>query len=388
MNAVANLALERETRVGNIAFIDLKAQQKVIRDRVEKRLIAVLDHGRYIAGPEIDELEQELCKKTGAKHCIACSSGTDALIIPMMGMQMTREDAVFIPAFTYNATANAVLVAGATPVFVDIDPSTLNMSATDLARRVEEAKKAGLTPRLVCPVDLFGVPADYPAITAVAEAHGMRIMGDGAQSFGGKQQGNWVGNISETTGVSFFPGKALGAYGDGGATFTNDDEVAEWCTSIRWHGTDDAKANSIRVGINGRMATFQAAVLLEKEAIFWDELEARKKIAAIYDSRLGNIAELQAIPDGTESGYGYYTIQIDDRDGVREKMNEIGVPTAIYYKTPLHHMTAFEAFTPEGGLPNVERAAGRVLSLPMHPYLTEEQAEFVCDAVVASKAAT
>ncbi|WP_370334974.1 DegT/DnrJ/EryC1/StrS family aminotransferase [Parvularcula marina] len=384
MNAVNNLALERESRVGNIAFIDLKAQQKVIRDRVEKRLIAVLDHGRYIAGPEIDELEQTLAQKTGAKHCIACSSGTDALIIPMMGMQMTRTDAVFIPAFTYNATANAVLVAGATPVFVDIDPYTLNMCPKDLERRVDEAKAAGLTPRMVLAVDLFGVPADYPAIGAIASAHNMRVMGDGAQSFGGKQGGNWVGNITPITGVSFFPGKSLGAYGDGGATFTNDDEVAEWCTSIRWHGTDEARANSVRVGINGRMATFQAAVLLEKNAIFWDELEVRKKVASTYDARLGNIAELQSIPDGTESGYGYYTIQIDERDTVREKMNEIGVPTAIYYKTPLHQMEAFAEFAPEGGLPNAEKATSRVLSLPMHPYLTEEQTDFVCEALLAS----
>lgn len=384
MNAVANLALERESRVGNIAFIDLKAQQKVIRKRVEKRLLAVLDHGRYIAGPEIEELEENLCKATGAKHCIACSSGTDALIIPMMGMELSRQDAVFIPAFTYNATANAVLVAGATPVFVDIDPYTLNMCPSDLERRVKEAKEAGLTPKVVCAVDLFGVPADYPAITAIAEAHKMRVFADGAQSFGGRQNDKWVANITPVTGVSFFPGKALGAYGDGGATFTNDDEVAEWCTSIRWHGTDEAKANSIRVGINGRMATFQAAVLLEKNDIFWDELEHRKKIAKLYDSRLSNITDLQSIPEHTESGYGYYTIQIDNRDLVREKMNEIGVPTAVYYKTPLHKMSAFSAFTPQGGMPNAEKASDRVLSLPMHPYLTEEQAEFVCDAVAAS----
>lgn len=384
MNAVTNLALERESRVGNIAFIDLKAQQKVIRDRIEKRLIAVLDHGRYIAGPEIEELEQQLCEKTGAKHCIACSSGTDALIIPMLGMQMGKTDAVFIPAFTYNATANAVLIAGATPVFVDIDPETLNMSPTDLERRIGEAKAAGLTPRMVIPVDLFGVPADYPAISALAAANDMRVMGDGAQSFGGKQGGKLVANISPITGTSFFPGKSLGAYGDGGATFTNDDEVAEWCASIRWHGTDEARANSVRVGINGRMATFQAAVLLEKNAIFWDELEERKRVARIYDSKLGNFAELQAIPDGTESGYGYYTLQIDDRDDVREKMSEIGVPTAIYYKTPLHLMPAFAEFAPEGGMPNAERASGRVLSLPMHPYLTDEQADFVCEALTAS----
>lgn len=383
MNAVANLALERSSRVGDIAFIDLKAQQQVIRQNVEQRLHAVLDHGRYIAGPEIDQLEDLLAKKTGAAHCIACSSGTDALIIPMMGLGLQKSDAVFIPCFTYNATANAVIIAGATPVFVDIDARTFNMCPDDLDRRIAEAKSEGLRPRVICAVDLFGVPADYSALSTIAAEHGMRLFGDGAQSFGGRQGDRWVGNIVPTTGVSFFPGKALGGYGDGGATFTNDDEMADICRSIRWHGTDAAKAQSVRVGLNGRMATFQAAVLLEKAAIFWDELEARKRIAAIYDERLAEVCDRQLIPAGTESGYGYYTVAVDHRDAVREELSGIGVPSAIYYKTPLHYMPAFAQYAPTGGLPQAERAADRVLSLPMHPYLTDEQAHFVCDAVSA-----
>lgn len=384
MNAVNNLALERESRVGNIAFIDLKAQQKVIRDKVEKRLIAVLDHGRYIAGPEIEELEQSLAEKVGVRHCIACSSGTDALVIPMMGLNLSKSDAVFIPAFTYNATANAVLVAGGTPVFVDIDPGTLNMCPSDLEHRVGQAIAAGLTPKVICAVDLFGAPADYPALNAVATKHAMMVFADGAQSFGGQQGGKWVGSLAPVTGTSFFPGKAMGAYGDAGATFTDDDEMAALCQSIRWHGTDEQRAQSVRVGINGRMSTFQAAVLLEKNAIFWDELEARKRIAAIYDARLGQMADLQTLPADTQSGYGYYTVQVDKRDAVRKLMGEVGVPTAVYYMVPLHLMPAFAAYAPEGGMPQAEAAASRVLSLPMHPYLTDEQAHFVCDAVEAA----
>ncbi|MEM9421503.1 MAG: DegT/DnrJ/EryC1/StrS family aminotransferase [Pseudomonadota bacterium] len=386
MNAVNNLALERESRVGTIAFIDLKAQQKRIRANVEKRLMAVLDHGRYIAGPEIEELEKSLAEKVGVRHCVACSSGTDALIIPMMGLNLTRSDAVFIPGFTYNATANAVLVAGGTPVFVDIDVATLNMCAVDLEKQVDAAKKSGLTPRVVCPVDLFGAPADYPALSAVASAHKMLVFADGAQSFGGQQGGKWVGSLAPVTGTSFFPGKAMGAYGDAGATFTDDDEMAALCQSIRWHGTDEQRAQSVRVGINGRMSTFQAAVLLEKNAIFWDELETRRQRAATYDKRLANVADLQRLPDQTDSGYGYYTVQVKNRDRVRALMGEAGVPTAVYYMVPLHKMPAFTAYAPEGGLPQCEAASQRVLSLPMHPYLTDDQANFVCDVLEAAQA--
>ncbi|WP_051881365.1 DegT/DnrJ/EryC1/StrS family aminotransferase [Parvularcula oceani] len=370
--------------VAPIAFIDLVAQQARIRDKVEARLTAVLDHGRYIAGPEIEELETLLAEQVGAEHCIACSSGTDALVIPMMALELTPKDAVFVPAFTYNATANAVALAGGTPVFVDIRPDTFNMDPEDLKIRIGQARKAGLTPRLVCAVDLFGVPADYPALRAVCEAEGMELFADGAQSFGGEQDGRRVGSLADTTGTSFFPGKALGGYGDGGAVFTQSGEMAELCRSIRWHGTDEARAESVRVGLNGRMSSFQAGVLLEKAAIFWDEREARRRVAGIYDEGLDGLAQAQAIPRGTSSGYGYYTVQVDDRDAVRERLSEAGVPTAVYYRTPLHRMKAFARFLPETPLPNCERAAERVLSLPMHPYLSDAQAEFVCEAFAAA----
>ncbi|MGV6819257.1 MAG: DegT/DnrJ/EryC1/StrS family aminotransferase [Parvularcula sp.] len=388
MNAVNNLALERESRAGTIAFIDLKAQQARIREKVEKRLLAVLDHGRYIAGPEIEELEETLADKVGAKHCIACASGTDALIIPMMGMNLTREDAVFIPAFTYNATANAVLIAGGTPVFVDIDPETFNMCPDDLTARIAEAITRGLNPRLVLPVDLFGTPADYRILAKIAADAGADLLSDGAQSFGGSIDGNWVGNLAPTTGTSFFPGKALGAYGDAGATFTNDDEMAEICESIRWHGTDEKRGQSVRVGLNGRMSSFQAAVLLEKNAIFWDELTRRKEIADQYSKRLGNVAAMQKMAGGIESGYGYFTLRTENRDQIRELMSSAGVPTAVYYMTPLHKMPAFEAYAPDGGLPNTEGLAKEVLSLPMHPYLTDAQLDYICEVFTAASEQT
>jgi dTDP-4-amino-4,6-dideoxygalactose transaminase len=254
----------------------------------------------------------------------------------------------------------------------------------DLQAKIDAVKAEGkLRPRVICPVDLFGAPADYPAIAKIAEAEGMMLFSDGAQSMGGKQNGKWVGNLAPVTGTSFFPGKSMGAYGDAGATFVQSEEMVEICQSIRWHGTDDKRAESIRVGMNGRLDTFQAAVLLEKIAIFYDELEARKNIAGIYHKRLEGVAKPQVNIDGTENGYGYFTVSVENRDTVRELMSTAGVPTAVYYQQPLHKMKAFAAYAPEGGLSNCEMAAAHVLSLPMHPYLTEDQAHFICDALEA-----
>jgi len=366
-----------------IAFIDLKAQQARIRDRVEARLKAVLDHGRYIAGPEIEELEALLAEKTGAASCVAVASGTDALVIPMMAKGLAKEDAAFIPAFTYNATANAVVMAGATPVFVDIDPETFNMDPDDLRAKVDQVKAEGrLRPAAVCAVDLFGAPADYPAISAICAEEGMHLFSDGAQSFGGRQGNKWVGALAPITGTSFFPGKALGCYGDGGATFLMDVAEREIIESIRWHGTDAQRRESVRIGMNGRLDTFQAAVLLEKVAIFYDELEERRRVARIYDERLADHAQLQARPPETDSGYGYYSLCVENRDAVRAAMGEAGVPTAVYYMQPLHHMKAFEQYAPDEGLEVCENVAGRIMSLPMHPYLTDDMAHRVCDAFI------
>ena len=385
MNGVANLLLAGDTDVGEIAFIDLKAQQRRIRQRIEARLKAVLDHGRYIAGPEIEELEALLAEKTGAAASVACASGTAALIIPLLAEGVDTGDAVFIPAFSYNATANAVLLTGATPVFVDIDPETFNMDAADLKRRIDSVKREGkLRPAAVIPVDLFGSPADYPAISAIARRDNLFVLADGAQGFGGELNGKHVGNLATATATSFFPGKSLGAYGDAGAILAQDLGVIERWMSIRWHGTDAARKNSVCVGFNGRMDSFQAAVLLEKLAIFDEELEARRMIAGIYERRLANSVKPQAHLQGARSGYGYFTIRTPRRDKVAAVLKARGVPTAIYYSTPLHKMPAFERYAPESGMQATERVCDEALSLPMHPYLTPDQAHYICDCVEAA----
>lgn len=366
-----------------IAFMDLVTQQGRIRDKIEARLKAVLDHGRYINGPEIDELEAALCEFTGAKECVGVASGTDSLVIALMGEGVGAGDAVFIPGFTYNATANAVLLAGATPVFVDVKPGTFNMNAGDLAMKIEGVREEGkLKPRMVIPVDMFGLPADYAAIGKIASAYDLAVLSDAAQSFGGALANARVGALAEMTSTSFFPGKGLGAYGDAGAMFTNDADRAEVWRSIRWHGTDAARAESVRVGFNGRLDSMQAAVLLEKLAIFPEELELRAKHAAYYDARLGEMLNLPAREDGFQSSWGYYTLKVPNRDAVQQKLTEASIPTAVYYRQPLHKMAAFKAYAPEGGLPICEALAGEVLSLPMHPYLTEGQIDRVCDTLI------
>ncbi len=383
MNGVVNLSIAGKSRAGEIAFIDLKAQQKRIRQAVEKRLQTVLDHGRYIAGPEIDELEDALAARSGAKSVIACASGTAALIIPLLARGIGRGDAVFAPAFTYNATANAILLAGATPIFVDIDPATFNIDPVDLERRIAAVKQEGkLKPSCVIPVDLFGSPADYRTIAKIADREDLFMLADGAQGFGGELDGKEVGVLAPATATSFFPGKALGAYGDAGAIYTMNSLDKERWASIRWHGTDEARKESVRVGFNGRMDSFQAAVLLEKLAIFDDELAARRKIAAEYNSRLSAVARPQRHIPGAVSGYGYYSLCVNKRDEVVAKLKTAGVPTAIYYPTPLHFMPAFSDYAPANGLPVTEKIASEIFSLPMHPYLTPQQVDYICEAVI------
>lgn len=382
MNGVANLALAGQSDFGEIAFIDLKAQQRRIRPKIEARLKAVMDHGRYIAGPEIEELEALLAERTGAEAAVACASGTAALIIPLLAAGVDTGDAVFIPAFSYNATANAVLLTGATPVFVDIDAATFNMDAGALRRRIAEVKQEGrLRPAAVIPVDLFGSPADYPALSSIALEENMFVLADGAQGYGGRLDNRWVGDLAPATATSFFPGKALGAYGDAGAIFAQSLDIVEKWMSIRWHGTDSARKNSVCVGFNGRMDSFQAAVLLEKLAIFDEELEARQMIAAIYDRRLSSIARPQAHLPGARSGYSYYSVRVTRRDEVAAALKAKGVPTAVYYSTPLHKMPAFARYAPEAGLDATEALCDDILSLPMHPYLTPDQVHFICDCV-------
>ena len=380
----SNVVIPNAEAGAPIQFFDLKAQQKLVREKIEKRFTTILDHGRHIGGPEVDELEEKLAQATGAADAVAVGSGTQALVMPLIALGYGHGDAVFIPGFTYNATANAVLLAGATPVFVDIDPVTFNMCPKDLERRIQAVNaRRDLTARAIMPVDLYGLPADYASIQAIADAFKLRVVADGAQAFGGKQDGKWVGAIAEITGTSFYPTKSLGGYGDGGAILTTDKEFASVLRSIRWHGTDDQRKLSVRVGINGRCDSIQCAVVSDKLDIFGAERQRRIAIAKIYDQRLTGLTPLQQAQSGTENGYGLYTIRVENRDDVRAKLQEENIPSAIYYDTALHQMKAFEVYSPVGGLPECEKAAREVLSIPMHPYLSDGQAHRICDVLEA-----
>ena len=368
-----------------ILFFDLKTQAKRLRADIEGRLLRILDHGAYIGGPEVAEVEAKLAANAGAKHALAVASGTDALVIALMGEDIGPGDAVFIPGFTYNATCNAVILSGATPVFVDVDPHTCNIDLKHLEAQVEATQRDGrLKPRMIIAVDLYGLPADYAALDKLAAKHGMLVLADAAQSLGGKQGGKNVGALTDMTATSFYPSKTVGAYGDGGAMFTDDAARFERWSSIRWHGTDAAKKESIRVGINGRLDSMQCAVVLSKLTIFGDEMKARHHIAKRYREGLGNAVELQHVPLGTDSAWGLFTVQVDNREAVQKRLADAGVPSAIYYFKSLHEHRAFARFAPKGGLPVCERLAQRVLSLPMHPYLSDGQLDRVISAVKAA----
>ena len=366
-----------------IQLFDLKTQQASIRPALEKRWIDILDHGRIIGGPEVTECEEKLAEFTGAADVVAVGSGTQALVMPLLAMGIAEGDAVFMPGFTYNATANAILLSGGYPVIVDIDPKTFNMDPADLVKKIEAVKAEGrLTPRAIMPVDLYGLPADYTAIQAVADAHNLRVIADGAQAFGGKDNGRWVGNIAEITATSFYPTKTLGGYGDGGAILCQDKDFADRMRSIRWHGTGDNRKESIRVGINGRCDSIQCAVVLEKLTLFEDERQRRIAAAAIYNERLeGSIARQTAL-DGQENGYGLYTVRVPNRAEVRAKLGDAGVPSGIYYDMAIHQMPAFAHLAEQGTLPECETAAEESLSLPMHPYLSADQVHKVCDVLI------
>lgn len=366
-----------------IQLFDLKTQQALIRPALEQRWIDILDHGRFIGGPEVTACEEKLAEVTGAADAVAVGSGTQALVMPLLAMGIAEGDAVFIPGFTYNATANAVLLSGGYPVIVDIDPNTFNMDPADLVRKIDAVKAEGkLTPRAIMPVDLYGLPADYSAIQAVADAHGLRVIADGAQAFGGKDNGRWVGNIAEITATSFYPTKTLGGYGDGGAILCQDKDFADRMRSIRWHGTGDNRKESVRVGINGRCDSIQCAVVLEKLTLFDAERERRIAAAAIYRERLDGIVGLQKALAGQENGYGLYTIRVPNRTAVRAKLSDASIPSGIYYDMAIHQMPAFSHLAELGSLPVCEAAAEDSLSLPMHPYLSADQVHKVCDVLI------
>ena len=373
-----------------IAFLDLKAQQARIADDLRRRLDAVLAHCQFILGPEVAELEAALAAYCGAAHCVSVSSGTDAIQIAMMAENIGPGDAVFLPAFTYTATAEVPLVLGATPVFVDVDPRSFQIDPAALRDRIAAVRQAGrLTPRALIGVDLFGQPADWPALRAIAAEAGLFTLDDCAQSFGASLAGRKLGCEADATAVSFFPSKPLGAYGDGGALFTESADRAALYRSLRTHGEGTTRYEVLRTGMNGRLDSMQAAVLLSKLTVFPEELVARERIARAYDTRLGNaVTTPYRVPD-SESAWAIYAVLLkdgDQRDRVQAAMKARGVPSAIYYPRPLHAQPAYRDQHDGSALPVSEDLATRILALPIHPDLTDEAVDRVCDAVLAGVA--
>jgi len=373
-----------------ILALDLSSQRNRIAADLDDRIARVLSHHRYILGPEVSELEEQLAERAGTKHAVSCSSGTDALLLALMARNIGPGDAIFTTPFTFVATAEVVELLGATPVFVDIELDSFNICSEALATQIERVEKEGkLMPRGVIAVDLFGLPANYERINSVAARHELFVIADAAQSFGGELNNNPVGGLADITATSFFPAKPLGCYGDGGAVFTDDDDIANAFTSIRMHGKGTDKYDNIRHGLNARLDTLQAAVLLAKLPIFDDEIAARNRIANAYTDGLYNVVTTPSVPDNAVSAWAQYSILVDDRDNVAARLKEAGVPTAIYYPKPLHLQTAYASHNHcLSDFPVSESASDRILSLPVQPYLDDEQVLFVINAVRSATGST
>ena len=368
----------------SIAFVDLKAQFQALEENIRDRINNVLEHGKFIMGPEVQELEQQLAEYTGARHVISCSSGTDALLIALIAKGIGPGDAVFTTPFTFIATAEVISLLGATPVFVDIDSRTFNIDSEKLTNAVATIERQGrLAPRGIITVDLFGLPANYDTIKPVAEKHRLFVLEDAAQSFGSIYKGQKAGTLGHVAATSFFPAKPLGCYGDGGAVFTDDNDLAAALNSIRIHGRGKDKYDNVRIGLNARLDTLQAAILLSKLAAFPAELETRQVIAARYTEGLKDVVETPYIPEGLVSAWAQYSILCNSRDELQAALKAKGIPTAIYYTTPLHLQTAFsDICCIAGDFPVAEATAKRIISLPMNPYLSDKQVDYIISAVV------
>ncbi len=379
----------RTAHAGPIPFVDLRAQQARIRDRIDRAIARVLDHGQYIMGPEVLELEGRLASYCGARHAITCASGTDALLIALMAKGVGRGDAVLCPGFTYPATPESIALLGATPVFIDVDAETFNVDARAIDAGAALARASGLRPVGIIAVDLYGLPADYCAIAPRARDNGLWVLADAAQSFGATCQGRHVGTLGDITATSFFPAKPLGCYGDGGAIFTDDDDIADVMRSIRSHGKGTGKYDIVRVGLNGRLDTIQAAILLEKLAIFAEEIQARNWIAARYTEALQGKLNTPRIPAEATSVWAQYTVTLaaGKRDAVAAHLGAAGIPAHVYYPRPLHYQAAYAHYPVAGGdLPASEALAATVLSLPMHAYLKAADQDRIADALLAALA--
>jgi dTDP-4-amino-4,6-dideoxygalactose transaminase len=377
--------MNQHLRPDPVPFIDIAAQRRRLGPAVDEAVSRVLGHCQFINGPEVTELEAALAAFSGAKHVVSCASGTDALLMVLMAKGVGRGDAVLCPSFTFCATGEAVALTGAVPVFVDVVESTFNMDVASLKRGIATAKRLGLKPKGVIPVDLFGQSADHDAIWAVAEAEGLFVLDDAAQAFGASYKGRRLGGFGLITATSFFPAKPLGCFGDGGAIFTDDAKFAETLRSVRVHGQGSDKYDNVRLGLTGRLDTIQAAVLLEKLKIFEEEIAARNRTAERYERGLGNVVTVPRLASGMTSVWAQYTIRLPegtDRNEFAAALKAQGVPTAIYYPKSMHQQTAYRDFpVADGGLPASERLSCDVISLPMHAYLDEPTQERVIKAV-------
>jgi dTDP-4-amino-4,6-dideoxygalactose transaminase len=374
--------------LNDIQFIDLQAQRRHLGARIDEAMQRVLDHGCFIMGPEIKELEAQLSAFGRSECAVSCASGTDALLLPLMAWKIGldgggRKDAVFVPSFTFASTGEMVALVGATPVFVDVRSDTFNMDPSRLQQAVEEVTAKGeLTPRAVIAVDLFGQIADYPALKEICRSHRLKLVSDAAQAFGatfdGKQAGHWADCVT----TSFFPAKPLGCYGDGGAVLTNDRDLAEIMESLRIHGKGSDKYDNVRIGLNGRMDTLQAAILIQKLAIFAEEIVKRNKIAARYSEALAPVVTVPFVVDGAVSTWAQYTLIVDKRSEMQAALRKRGVPSAVYYGKPLHQQTAYRDFpVSANGLLVSEELSSKVLSLPMHPYMDEDTQDYIIESV-------
>jgi dTDP-4-amino-4,6-dideoxygalactose transaminase len=377
--------MNQHLRPQPLPLIDIAAQRRRLGKSIDEAVSRVLAHCQFINGPEVAQLEAELAAFSGARHVVTCASGTDALLMVLMARSVGRGDAVLCPSFTFCATGEAVALTGATPVFVDVDEATFNMDANSLKRGIATAIRLSLKPKAVIPVDLFGQSADRDAIAAIAEAEGIFVLDDAAQAFGASYKGRRLGSFGLATATSFFPAKPLGCFGDGGAIFTDDAELAATLRSIRVHGQGFDKYDNVRLGLTGRLDTMQAAILIEKLKIFEDEIEARNEVADRYARGLGNVVSVPRLASGCTSVWAQYTIRLPkgcDRDGFAAALKAQGIPTAIYYPKSMHQQTAYRDFpVADGGLPASESLSCDVISLPMHAYLDEPTQARIIKAV-------
>ena len=371
-------------------FRDLAKQYQVLKSDIDNAMLSVASGAHYIMGPQVKELELELAAYTGVKHCLTCANGTDALTLALKAWGIGPGDAVFVPDFTFFASAEVVSLEGATPIFVDVDETTFNIDVTSLEKAIIQVQTEGkLTPKVIVAVDLFGLPANYPLIKAVAQKYNLLILEDGAQGFGGSIRGQKAFSLGDIATTSFFPAKPLGCYGDGGAVFTNNDEWAQLMNSYRVHGKGTDKYDNVRIGMNSRLDTMQAAILQVKLQVFDKEVELVNEAARHYTELLKDNVKTPVIPEGFGSSWAQYTIQLptgDQRNKLQAALKEAGIPSMVYYPKPMHLQTAFQSTEQPAGCKCevAERLCNTVLSLPMHPYMESSDIEHICSTLIAS----